>query len=220
MYDLFYDLLLFNYVSLLIDKKKKCIKSMFIFLACANIPGSCFYCFLFEFVGLLFPLEITFILSKGSPCFLFEVRCNSCFRHFRIQRQQYVTEIFLDSDCCRRSGYGSWTSRQLRVNTMASFERSRCWNPLTGKLQPASDDAGTSNHFCYHRRLVLLEPPPNLQVCYYWLFGLLEQAWIFAASAFLTFAGGQLSFFLFCNFCYHRFLFAGSDAIFCYIRDG
>ena len=38
------------------------------------------WCFLFEFVGLLFPLEITFILNKGSPCFLFEVRCNSCFR--------------------------------------------------------------------------------------------------------------------------------------------
>ncbi|XBH65548.1 hypothetical protein VPH35_119125 [Triticum aestivum] len=38
----------------------------------------------------------------------------------------------------------------------------RCWNRPTEKLQPASVDAGTSNHFCYHRRLVLLEPPPNL----------------------------------------------------------
>ncbi|XBI93170.1 hypothetical protein VPH35_030077 [Triticum aestivum] len=43
----------------------------------------------------------------------------------------------------------------------------RCWNRPTEKLHPASDDAGTSNNFCYHRRLVLLEPPPNLQVCYY-----------------------------------------------------
>ncbi|XBI20426.1 hypothetical protein VPH35_061723 [Triticum aestivum] len=71
----------------------------------------------------------------------------------------------------------------------------RCWNRPTGKLQPASVDAGTSNHFCYHRRLVLLEPP---QICK------------FATTDFLV-CWNKLEFLL-----EPYSFFAGTDPCFCY----
>ena len=78
-----------------------------------------------------------------------------------------------------RPGHSKQPCGNCEVNAMAGFDRSRCWNPLTGKLQPATRYAGSSvpwswNHHpflatggeddevrCYYQGVFLLEPDPG-----------------------------------------------------------